>query len=196
MNRHLKISRSLFALLGLALLILPLPAGAAVTETMASSTYLVTVQPGESLGAAIYRTTPIREDNQPYAGHTQTVIQWHSEWQRQADGLCWVSNVNVTLAITTSLPQLFSGTPEQKDEFAAYLQRLKTHENGHADIGRDTARLIEKAIAAAHAPCPAINVFIDTTARGILSGMQARNQAYDLQTQHGKTQGASLDNLP
>ena len=56
------------------------------------------------------------------------------------DGRCKVAEVRVELHGEMMLPRLVGGTRAQQEKFDSYLVRLREHELGHYEIGREAAR--------------------------------------------------------
>jgi predicted secreted Zn-dependent protease len=92
------------------------------------------------------------------------------------------------------LPRLVGGSAWQQERFDSYLARLREHELGHYEIGREAARQLERqfyALPPARS-CTDLQAAARDAGARMLPKYEAMGDAYDRQTQHGKTQGAWL----
>jgi predicted secreted Zn-dependent protease len=178
------------------LLLLPFaaPVRAEVHEALDYDHYDAQALRGHSLAAAVNAASPFRPDGQVYHSATAWYLDWEVQPRATADGRCGVGEVTVSLHGQMTLPRLVGGTSKQKEHFDEYLSRLREHELGHYEIGREAARELEKEF---YALPPARNCAeLQSAARDegarLLPKYEAMGNAYDVQTQHGKTQGAWL----
>jgi predicted secreted Zn-dependent protease len=105
-----------------------------------------------------------------------------------------VGEVHIELHGQMMLPRLVGGSEWQIQRFDSYLVRLREHELGHYEIGREAARQLEKQFYALPAArdCSALQSSAREAGARLLPKFEAMGDAYDQQTQHGKTQGAWL----
>jgi predicted secreted Zn-dependent protease len=178
------------------LLLLPFaaPVGAEVHEALDYDHYDAQAQRGRTLAQAVNEASPFRPDGQVFHSATAWYLDWQVQPQPTSDGRCGVGQVLVSLHGQMTLPRLVGGTARQQQHFEQYLSRLREHELGHYEIGREAARELEKEF---YALPPARNCAeLQTQAREegarLLPKYEAMGNAYDEQTQHGKTQGAWL----
>jgi predicted secreted Zn-dependent protease len=178
------------------LLLLPFaaPVRAEVHEALDYDHYDAQALRGRSLAAAVNAASPFRPDGQVYHSATAWYLDWEVQPRATADGRCGVGEVTVSLHGQMTLPRLVGGTSKQKEHFDEYLSRLREHELGHYEIGREAARELVKEF---YAVPPARNCAeLQSAARDegarLLPKYEAMGNAYDVQTQHGKTQGAWL----
>lgn len=148
------------------------------------------------LQRALFEVTPIREEGKPYLGNTHSTLHYHYE-TRMEGALCRVSKADTELDITYTMPRLGNETSisaDTADSFNRYYPRLMLHETGHADIGRAAARDLESALYAmpATAQCSDLAPAANQLFQNILTKAQQANKDYDARTNHGKTQGASI----
>jgi len=176
------------------LLLASAPALAEVHEVLDYDHYDAQAQPDRTLASAINDASPFRPDGQIF--HSATA--WYLDWQVQpvatVDGRCKVGEVRISLHGQMTLPRLVGGNATQQRRFDAYLAHLREHELGHYEIGREAARELEKEF---YALPPAKNCGdLQSQARDegarLVPKYEAMGDEYDLQTQHGKTQGAWL----
>ena len=93
-----------------------------------------------------------------------------------------------------TLPRLVGGTSKQKEHFDEYLSRLREHELGHYEIGREAAHELEKEFYALPSASTCADLQSKARDQGarLLPRYEEMGDEYDRQTQHGKTQGAWL----
>ncbi|MDP3331470.1 MAG: DUF922 domain-containing protein, partial [Methylococcaceae bacterium] len=94
-----------------------------------------------------------------------------------------------------TLPELVGATAEQTAAFDNYVSALRVHELGHYDIGRETATVIDSGILALPqmSSCKKLEATANALGYQTLDDYKAREKQYDASTNHGETQGASLD---
>ena len=176
---------------------LPLPCRAEVQENTTYSFYDVT--PGRStLHKAMTAAYPFQKAGEEHHAYTNWHIDWHFDYVPGSGGLCNISKVETTLTETMTLPRLVSATSgAMQRKFDDYLPKLKFHEDGHLKIARDTAHAIDTALSAIRdVPCDNIATQANDAAQDIFARAVAAEKDYDIQTGHGKTQGAVLDQAP
>ena len=176
---------------------LMLAAGAAraeVHEALDYDHYEARAQPGRLLSAALNEASPFRPDGRVFHSATAWTLDWQVRPEATANGRCKVGGVRVSLHGQMVLPRLVGGTPAQEQRFDAYLVRLREHELGHYEIGREAARQLEKEFYALRpaASCSALQAAAREAGARLLPKYEAMGDAYDLHTQHGRTQGAWL----
>ena len=129
-----------------------------------------------------------------YDAYTGWNVSWNYSYRRTDTG-CWISSVTTILNVEFRLPRWVnyeSGPAALKKKWAAYMQALRQHENGHKDFGVKAAGQIERSIAGLE-PAPTCDQLADTankTGRRIISEYAAREREYDARTNFGETQGA------
>jgi predicted secreted Zn-dependent protease len=179
-----------------ALLLLPLAAAARaeVHETLDTDHYEARVQPGHSLALALNEASPFRPGNQVFHSATAWTLDWNVRPQATPDGRCRSADVRVDLKGEMTLPRLLGGSASQQDRFESYLTRLREHELGHFEIGREAARELEKDLYALKPArsCAELQASARAKSERLLPKYEALGDAYDRQTQHGRTQGAWL----
>ncbi len=180
--------------LSLSALLFAPGAQAEVHESLDYSDYQVRAKPGRPLSQALNDASPFRPGDRIFHSATAWNLDWQVRPAPTSDGRCRVAEVRVSLQGSMVLPRLVEGDGVQRKRFAEYLPRLREHELGHFEIGRDAARELE---ASFHALAPARSCSeLQSAARDagarLLPKYEAMGDAYDLQTQHGRTQGAWL----
>ncbi len=113
---------------------------------------------------------------------------WWS-WPGTADGSCDLANVKVTYEVRVTFPHWLpppGADPDLIARWEAYTQALAAHEQGHVDRAIEGVPTIADAIRTAG--CDTANqAAYDATAH-----IQAVNDAYDAETDHGAAQGATF----
>lgn len=169
-------------------------ARAEVHEALDYSHYEVRAKPGRPLSQALNDASPFRPGDKVFHSATAWNLDWQVRPEPTSDGRCRVAEVRVNLQGSMVLPRLVEGDGVQRKRFAEYLPRLREHEMGHFEIGREAARKLEEsfhALAAARSCSELQSAARDAGAR-MLPKYEAMGAAYDLHTQHGRTQGAWL----
>ena len=169
-------------------------ARAEVHEALDYDHYEAHARAGLPILNALNDASPFRPDGHVFHSATAWYLDWRIGPQPTADGRCRVGDVRIELHGQMMLPRLVGGSSLQNERFDAYLARLREHELGHYEIGREAARQLEKsfyALAPARS-CSALQSAARDTGARLLPKYEAMGDAYDVQTQHGKTQGAWL----
>ena len=167
---------------------------AVVHESLDTDHYDAHAQPGRSLALAINEASPFRPGDAVYHSATAWALDWKVRPVPTADGRCRSAEVRIELRGEMILPRLLGGSPTQQEHFESYLARLREHELGHFEIGREAARQLEKnlyALAPARS-CAELQAAARVESARLLPKYEAMGDAYDRQTQHGRTQGAWL----
>jgi len=171
------------------------PVYADVTDKLVYSYYIASAQPGQPVSAALNKVSPYHQDGRTFHSRTSWELNWHYHWTENSDGKCKIDQVSVELDSKITLPTLVNATVDQQNHFNNYLLSLRTHELGHVGFGRQAAYAIDGAIKALPelASCKALDAAANATATQLLSDYQLKEIQYDATTNHGKTQGASID---
>jgi predicted secreted Zn-dependent protease len=103
--------------------------------------------------------------------------------------------VYVDLESKIVLPSLVNATDEQHKRFETYITALRSHELGNVDFGKQAAFAIEKAIINLPelANCKVLDAAANAAANQLLESYKQKEVQYDIDTDHGKTQGAWID---
>lgn len=179
----------------LALLGAVAPAAAAVGENLDTDYYEVRADTRRNLLALLNEASPIRVNGQVFHAYTSWNVRWRFYWHEQADGRCAIARTRIDLTGKMTLPRLAgSADRPQEQDFNGYVTALRTHELGHYQFGKEAARAIDQALQGLPqmASCKALERVANRSAREILDSHTARERQYDIDTGHGKTQGAWL----
>ncbi len=109
---------------------------------------------------------------------------------------CVLRDVKVTLNVTVTLPRWkppATATAQLVRTWQAYSKAVRLHEAGHRTIAERNAREVMAALRALRGTnCDRLLNDASNTVEQIVADGRARNRAYDVQTQHGQTQGVEL----
>ena len=177
---------------GLALLqtLFPPSSGAAakseVVETIRYEPYSVAGDSIADVRRQMDRMRPLSHD---------ALTKWHVTWRydfRKRLGFCFIDNVRTTLEIVYILPELRTSNIDVRRSFDAYGRRLKIHEDGHARIGRIIANRIHARLpeVGPYASCLQLEQAANALGNRLVQEGADMDEAYDLKTDHGLTQGA------
>jgi len=185
-------SRALFACL---LALAAARVRAEVHEALDYDHYEARAVPGHAVSEALNEASPFRPDGEVYHSATAWYLDWQVRPEPTTDGRCEVGEVRVALHGQMTLPRLLGGTAAQQQRFENYLSRLREHELGHYEIGREAARQLEKEFYALKPAknCAELQKEAREAGALLMPRYEAMGDAYDEQTQHGRTQGAWLE---
>ena len=132
----------------------------------------------------------------PYAAVTRYTLSYRYTSTRQPGGTCRLTGVAVGLHVGVVLPNWTPGLNPASglaDQWATYIAALSLHEQGHVDRYRDGARdLVAQLEAMTDLDCPAVSSQVSATVLSFSVGLAKAQDAYDTDTGHGRTQGATL----
>jgi predicted secreted Zn-dependent protease len=140
----------------------------------------------DELRAGMAQAGPHGSGGAEFAANTSW--QFHWSWnQSTSGGVCHPTNVQITYSITIEFPHWAppaDAVPGLVDRWTAFTQSLATHEDGHA------VRVIQNAGTVADAISAASCANASAAAQSALNSIQQINDQYDIDTNHGATQGA------
>lgn len=182
------------------LMVLLLHAGASASIDITEQTrhYPVTVEAGQMLKKALTNSTPIRKNNRHWYGETQWNINPRYRFRKLSGG-CYVNERTVELSIIFTLPELEDEAaipPGLQLQFNLFYNALYQHELGHKELGLKAANEVYELLSEPNifSDCGALQLNVNDEIRAVISKYQRLNQQYDIDTQHGKTQGAVIQN--
>ncbi len=153
---------------------------------------------GSSAGALrnqISRLGPKDESGKSQDALTVWSIEWGFGTAQQGDS-CVLRDVKVTLDVAVTLPRWkppATATAQLVKRWQTYLKAVRLHEAGHRTIAERNAREVMVALTPLRGTsCDKLADEATRTAERIVADGRARNRAYDVQTQHGQTQGVEL----
>jgi predicted secreted Zn-dependent protease len=136
------------------------------------------------------------ENGKRYDAHTGWYVKWQFDFSSRGNR-CAIRTVKTSAAVAYTLPKWSDeakAPQEFRDRWHRYLQALKTHEDGHRDIGVSAAAEIEQAIRAMgpEANCRDLEAKANALGKSILENFRSKESFYDIRTGHGMTQGATF----
>jgi predicted secreted Zn-dependent protease len=126
-------------------------------------------------------------------GHTLWKVRW-SYWYSTGEQ-CALATLATTVEITITLPRWSPATtppPDLAARWDAYLRDLRRHEQGHADVGRDAGRAVDRRLRelGPFTDCPQLEAAIQKAGDATILEYSRKDSAYDIRTAHGLVQGA------
>jgi predicted secreted Zn-dependent protease len=130
-----------------------------------------------------------------FAAETTPKFTWKYNFGQSENG-CFIKSADVELQITYQLPQVSPAelNDKAKKEWDIYYNAIKMHEDGHAEIMREAANdlAIKLEQLPTAATCSKMAIIANLRAFAILKKQDQANVDYDLATNHGTWQGATL----
>lgn len=168
-------------------------ASAEVSQQLRYDYYNVKPRAGETLMSALSRSSDIRQGGNIFHGYTRWSVYWYYKVEKTANRLCRLDEIRVEIEGRITLPQLDGGTASMRRRFNEYAAALHRHELGHFAFAQQAGEEIDRALQrTAEAGCRELKNQANDSAYRILNRYQQQEDAYDRETQHGRTQGAWL----
>ncbi len=170
---------------------------AEVTDNLDYTYYAADAVSTRSLPSILDASSPIRHNGRVFYGYYNSKnISWKLRWFRKPDGRCKITKVTVEIAGEITLPRLEGGTHAQRAQFDTFLSALRVHELGHHDICKEVGATIgRKILALPEMPsCTSLESAANDLGHQTLNEAKRRAVQYDAETNHGRSQGALLDN--
>jgi predicted secreted Zn-dependent protease len=151
------------------------------------------------LGREMENRSPIEEDGITFIGHTDWQVKWNFKWKKK-NKMCNITKVRTSLKVTYTMPQIAKDhevSQSVRQSFADYYNSLLNHEKGHMSSGLYAARDIEKALLSlgSFKSCDTLEETANATGDRIIKKYNKRDIEYDINTNHGETEGVSIDNF-
>ena len=184
MNRFVAMKRYPGFLASALLLATPL---AMATPTVAEDYHYYTIAPENSqdLAAAIDRASPVHEGGKIAHAATHWDLHWTFHFWNSADKACVVKQVNTTVNIGYTLPQLENTVKDEAtiQAFQDYFSALRERERQRAKIGIDAANEVESTLMSISAAnCSAAETLANERAEKILQHYRQLDQDFTLST--------------
>ncbi len=156
-----------------------------------TSYYAVQGESARALRASMNTTRP---KGMAHDAYTKWHVSWSYTWH-QVNGNYALQSSKVSVAITMTLPQWTPSQDADKrlvERWQRYITALRRHENGHAVIGTQAAREIEKKLQTLPAApsTEALKELVERTCQQVLAEARAREKKFDEDTHHGIKEGA------
>ena len=161
--------------------------------TVAEEFYDISGATLADLRAMMLKEGPKTTKGKRFNAMTRWTLRWEAEY-KTVEGTCRFDGLVVSLGITYHLPRLQYGGA-QMVAFERFYNALRTHELGHGDISREGAGVLEREMLQLppQVECAALTQEakqLYTTRRAAIRLLHA---AYDKDSDHGRTQGARLE---
>jgi len=166
------------------------PAGVHVDERV--ETWRITAGDVSAVRTTLRLGVP-RAGGHGYAGQLRWSLHWDTRSTADSSG-CKVVEANVYLQ-TTMLTPMWAPPAYTKQtvvaEWERFLHALEVHEQGHRRIAVTGATRVWQAIMGVTAPsCELIAGLVQAVAQPLVADLRRAEERYDIDTQHGETQGA------
>lgn len=157
-------------------------------------TYEVTGTTTDELATSIREKGP-RIDDHGFGARTHWNVRWSYGYGRRG-AECRVMRADVELEVSVTTPVWIAepGAPAELVEvWTAFTAALDTHESGHRQHAIEAARAVRDALNEARSPsCVEMERETNATVRDVIARYHQRDRDYDIETEHGRTQGAVL----
>ncbi len=161
-----------------------------------TSYYYIDGSSASVLAAQLDQQGPADAAGHRYAGRTRWNIQWKLRHAQQGNR-CAITSVAVAVGIAQTMPKWRTeskATSGLRAAWTRFSDKLQRHEDAHKDHGVKAARQIETALLGLKPAgnCEDLESAANAQAQSIVQKYQARDQAYDARTDHGRKEGVSL----
>lgn len=143
----------------------------------------------------INNASPIRHDGRVFHGYTKTSLTWSFFW-RNNESLCTISEVSTQVDALYTLPKMVDGLAD--DHVTEIWQRwypaLVEHEKGHTQLAVRMADELRKGLEnlPGFQQCENLEKKANAIGYKFIDKLKHLDKEYDIETQHGATEGASL----
>lgn len=131
-----------------------------------------------------------------YHAITARNINWSYSVSQLGDGVCALHNPRIGLHVSQLLPTYTPGekTPAKTvAQWNSYAKNLALHEQEHVRLASSHAENLAASLQQiGPMKCELLRSNVDTTIKSALMILDAKDELYDTQTNHGATQGAVL----
>jgi len=132
--------------------------------------------------------------NTHFDAHTDWNIKWDFNYLDTTND-CQINKVSVNVNINYIFPKWEdknTGDAQLQNQWDSYLLHLRTHEQNHAEHGKIAAREIESILKnlPAMENCQILTDTAKNDVEKIMAEYQSKDVQYDIDTQHGKKEGA------
>ena len=158
--------------------------------------YQISPQHARDIVFELRKNSPVRRLNQIYHGETEWELRPNFRW-KQIGKLCYVEDFVVKVETEYTMPQLSevaNADEAIKAKFDKFYEALLVHEKGHHEFGMKAAREIHHLLEHVEPVrgCKVLRKRLTRDINGIIEAYDKLNQAYDIETGHGRTQGAVI----
>ncbi len=133
-------------------------------------------------------------DGNSHYAYTNWYLKWNYTYNSTAVS-CSIATVATSVDANYKLPKWINNEnapADLRNKWNRFIQNLELHEYGHKEIGIQTAKEIERSIAALkpRPSCEELERAANSIGQQILEKSRPTEADYDLRTRHGITQGA------
>ncbi len=139
---------------------------------------------------------PYRKPIGNYQATTSYRLSWQYNTELIGEDACRLTNIQVGMHVNQFLPLFVqnSSTPTSlASHWNDFSVSLKAHEDGHVTIDERYAQKLNDALSGIGTmSCNGVKAQAGLTVNSYVTMLNAANDLYDAQTNHGATQGAAL----
>ena len=135
----------------------------------------------------VLRHGPRDRHGKPRAARTDWALAWRYAVRPEPDA-CVVTQVEASVAITTTLPDLSTPVPQPvRSQWTALASKLAAHEDGHRRIALECRDELSRRLSAVRpaSDCAELHRTLDLTGRTAVAECRARDDGFDRETEHG-----------
>jgi predicted secreted Zn-dependent protease len=166
-----------------------------LNENVVTRTYPVGGTTAAEVRAGLNRGGPYSNDaGRRYDGATTWDLRWSFRYARQPDA-CSLAAATLDLNVVVVLPELTQPealAAETLSRWQAYRDALDAHEQGHVGRSRAGAEALAQVYRdmGAFASCRELAAQLTAAGEAVLIEIRAADRLYDIETEHGRSQGA------
>lgn len=166
-----------------------------VSENLSYQYYQVNAREGEPLILQMLAVSPVLENGCIYVANTAWNVQWQFDWKANDHGECEITDSSTRLDVVITLPELQGGNERQKEAFDRYHKALRQHELNHYRIAAEAARKIDTDLKnlPGMKSCKTLEAYANGVSRRTMESYNKKSRKYDLDTNHGQSEGAWTD---
>lgn len=147
----------------------------------------------DEIAASLYEHSPSR-DVPRFFGLTEWEVNADYRWVERDTG-CTIEDATVRLVIRTHLPRWSHNRrsdAQVRRDWERFIVSLDTHERHHRVLIEEIGETLRWRLLSLREPdCSTMKQVSDRAVAEEIEAGTARNHAYDRETQHGRTQGAT-----
>jgi len=158
--------------------------------------YYISPSTVDGIRTELNKKSPLKEKSKIFHALTDWKVKW-AFWWEESWRKCSMGNAQVSLQLTYTYPKL--SNPYFNDQvfvqFMTYKKALKKHEEKHGQIGLEAAKEIEQTLKKldSEKTCELLSKKANAIAKDIIRKYKQKDDAFDKKTNHGKTEGVSLN---
>jgi len=134
-----------------------------------------------------------------FFAETSSPIRWTWRSKASGTGQCMLTQVQVIIHSEMTMPRWVPPADTEPGVYASWLKMisaLQTHEIGHKDIAARAAREILQRLNGVNTFCTSLSNDVKRLTDAIITRERSEQLAYDAETRHGVTQGATFPPRP